>query len=72
MRKLIYWMLAIMSITLQQLDAYNYEVAIKIICGIIDLIIILRVLSYLMSVGCFEKDYIIIKKSCYHKDNNKS
>ena len=71
MRKLIYWMLAIMSITLQQLDAYNYEVAIKIICRIIDLIVILRVLSYLMSIGCFKKEYIIIKKSCYHRDNNK-
>ena len=66
MRKLIYWILALMSITLKQLDAYNYEVAIKIICGFIDLIVVLR-----MSIDCFEKEYLIIKKSCYHRDNNK-
>ncbi|BBM59426.1 hypothetical protein JMUB5056_1010 [Leptotrichia hongkongensis] len=62
MRKLIYWILALMSITLKQLDAYNYEVAIKIICGFIDLIVVLRILSYLMSIDCFEKEYLIIKK----------
>ena len=71
MRKLIYWILALMSITLKQLDAYNYEVAIKIICGLIDLIVVLRILSYLMSIDCFEKEYLIIKKSFYHRDNNK-
>ena len=62
MRKLIYWILALMSITLKQLDAYNYEVAIKIICGLIDLIVVLRILSYLMSIDCFEKEYLIIKR----------
>ena len=71
MRKLIYWILALISITLKQLDAYNYEAAIKIICGLIDLIVVLRILSYLISIDCFEKEYLIIKKSCYHRDNNK-
>ena len=69
MSKLIFWMLALMSFTLRQLGAYNYEITIKVVCCVIDLIVILRILSYLISIGCFENDYTTMKKSRYHYDN---